>query len=391
MVAPHTACRFFERIGLSSTVVAVDFRRVLLTLGGVLFLLPAASAQAQTPGQVLVVVNRRSLTSRQIGEYYVRKREIPAANLCLIDTAPDETVPRRVYEREIETPVGRFLTKQGLRDRILYIVLTSGVPLRISGSGEGVRTDASSVDSELTLLYQRLQGVVIALPGPVNNPFFRQRDTPFTHPLFPIYLVTRLDGYNIADMKALVDRGLQARNTGKFVIDLKARDTTPGNQWLRTAALLLPQDRVVIDQSADVLSGIESVIGYASWGSNDPARKHRFLHFKWLPGAIATEFVSFDGRTFRQPPDSWELGNWDNARTWFASAPQSLTADYIHEGATGASGQVYEPYLGLCPRPEFVLPAYYSGRTLAESFYLGIPGLSWMNVVIGDPLTRLKP
>jgi hypothetical protein len=37
-----------------------------------------------------------------------------------------------------------------------------------------------------------------------------------------------------------------------------------------------------------------------------------------------------------------------------------------------------------------VLPAYYSGRTLAESFYLGIPGLSWMNVVIGDPLMRLK-
>ena len=70
---------------------------------------------------------------------------------------------------------------------------------------------------------------------------------------------------------------------------------------------------------------------------------------------------------------------------------RSLTADYIHEGATGASGQVDEPYLAFCPRPEFVLPAYYSGRTLAESFYLGIPGLSWMNVVIGDPLTRLKP
>ena len=39
----------------------------------------------------------------------------------------------------------------------------------------------------------------------------------------------------------------------------------------------------------------------------------------------------------------------------------------------------YEPYLAYCPRPDYVLPAYYSGRTLAESFYLGIPGLSWMN------------
>src|ERR1019366_5471032 len=101
--------------------------------------------------------------------------------------------------------------------------------------------------------------------GPVRNPFFRQRDTPFSHPLFPMYLVTRLDGYNMADMKALVDRALQARNTGRFVIDLKDSDTTPGNQWLRTAALLLPKDRVIMDESATVLSGIEDVIGYASW------------------------------------------------------------------------------------------------------------------------------
>jgi uncharacterized protein (TIGR03790 family) len=206
-----------------------------------------------------------------------------------------------------------------------------------------------------------------------------------------MYLVTRLDGYDMADMKALVDRALQARNKGKFVIDLKRIDPTNGNQWLRTAALLLPEGRVIIDDSATVLSGINDVIGYASWGSNDPARKHRRPHFAWLPGAIATDFVSTNARTLRRPPVNWELGTWGDSLTWFAGTPQSLTADYIHEGATGASGQVYEPFLDFCPRPEFVLPAYYSGRTLAESFYLGIPGLSWMNVVIGDPLTRLKP
>jgi uncharacterized protein (TIGR03790 family) len=354
-------------------------------------LLAASAAQAQTPAEVLVVVNKRSTTSRQIGDYYVHKRNIPPGNLCVIDTPAEETIERPVYDRDIETPVGRFLKQGGLAEKILYIVLTSGVPLRINGSGAELRSDASSVDSELTLLYSRLRGAVIPLAGPARNPFFRQRDTPFRHPLFPIYLVTRLDGYNMADMKALVDRGLQARNTGKFVIDLKLHDSTEGNQWLRSAALLLPPGRVLIDESATVLSGVEDVIGYASWGSNDPDRRHRFLHFKWLPGAIATEYVSTNARTFREPPASWEIGPWADGKKWFAGAPQTLTADYIHEGATGASGQVSEPYLTFCPRPEFVLPAYYSGRTLAESFYLGIPGLSWMNVVIGDPLTRLKP
>src|SRR5579863_1345463 len=324
----------------SSTVESVPAGRSSLACRNfILLLLAASAAPAQTAAEVLVVVNRRSETSRRIGEYYSRKREIPPGNLCVIDTAPDETIERPVYDKEIETPVGQCLKKQGLQEKILYIVLTSGVPLRINGSGEELRSDASSVDSELTLLYSRLHGVVIPLPGPARNPFFRQRDTPFRHPLFPMYLVTRLDGYNIDDMKALVDRALQARNRGRFVIDLKARETNEGNQWLRTAALLLPPDRVILDESATVLTGVDNVIGYASWGSNDTDRKHRFLHFKWLPGAIATEYVSTDARTFRQPPADWEIGTWGHKGTWFADSPQTMTADYIHEGATGASGQ----------------------------------------------------
>lgn len=355
------------------------------------FVLWASAAAAQTPDQVLVVVNRRSAVSREIGEYYLHRRDIPLANLCTIDTMPVETIERPVYNKEVEAPIGAFLRSHGLQEKILYIVLTSGVPLRINGPGAEFRSEAAAVDSELTLLYSRLHGVVTPLPGPARNPFFRQRDTPFRHPGFPMYLVTRLDGYNIADMKALVDRGLAARNTGKFVIDLKRFDSTDGNQWLRAAALLLPKGRVVLDDSGTVLQGIQDVIGYASWGSNDPARQHRQLHLKWLPGAIATEFVSTDGRTFRQPPATWDLGSWSDKKSFYADSPQALAADYIHEGATGASGQVFEPYLGFCPRPEFVLPAYYAGRTLAESFYIGVPGLSWMTVIIGDPLVRLKP
>lgn len=355
------------------------------------FLLFAGVVAAQTPDQVLVVVNRRSVISREIGQYYLHKRDIPLANLCTIDTAPDETIERPVYDKEIEAPIAQFLVKNRFEDRILYIVLTSGVPLRINGPGEEFKSEASAVDSELTLLYSRMHGVTVPLAGPARNPFYRRRDTPFRHPLFPIYLVTRLDGYTLADMKALVDRSLAARNQGKFVIDLRRDSSTPGNQWLRTAALLLPRDRVVLDDSASVVTGVQNVIGYASWGSNDKDRKQRFLNFRWLPGAIATEFVSTDARTFRPPPPNWEIGTWNNKMSWYAGAPQTLTADYIHEGASGASGQVFEPYLVFCPRPDFVLPAYASGRNLAESFYLGIPGLSWMTVVIGDPLMRLRP
>ena len=75
--------------------------------------------------------------------------------------------------------------------------------------------------------------------------------------------------------------------------------------------------------------------------------KQRHLGFHWLPGAIMTEYVSTNGRTFARPPDSWNIGAWGDPKANFAGTPQSLTADYIHDGVTGASGHVYEPYLAI--------------------------------------------
>ena len=377
---------------LPSVAEALQWSLILRLVALALALaLAAGTLCAQTADQVLIVVNKQSKDSREIGEYYLKKRGVPLANLCTIDTPPSEKISREVYDRDIRTPVGTFLAKHNLVEKILYIVTTFGVPQEVTGNDDGLRNPGASVDSELTVLYQQLHGVVIPLPGWVRNPFFMQRDAPFRHPQFPMYLVTRLAAYDMGEMKGLVDRALIARNTGKFVIDARADNDTPGNGWLRTAALLLPKDRVILDDSATVLKNQKDVIGYASWGSNDHDRKERFLHFEWLPGAIMTEFVSTNGRTFKKPPDSWQIGPWSDKSAYFSGSPQTLTADYIHEGASGASGHVDEPYLSGCPRPEFVLPAYYEGRTLAESYYLGIPNLSWMNVVIGDPLMRLKP
>src|SRR5205814_10574226 len=126
---------------------------------------------------------------------------------------------------------------------------------------------------------------------------------------------------------------------------LSSNDESVGNKWLRAAALLLPLDRLVLDESEKVLYNEKDVIGYAAWGSNDKSRHQRNVGVQWLPGAVMTEFVSSDGRTFKKPPDNWTISTWaiaDRPR-WFAGSPQSLTADYIHEGATGASGHVDEP------------------------------------------------
>jgi len=359
-----------------------------------LLLLAAPFLQAQTGENVLLVVNRQDPLSRQIAEYYAPRRAVPAANICTLSTAPVEEISWKIYQEQIEQPVADCLTKAGLREKVLYIVTTAGVPLKVAGSaGSLAEAEQSSVDSELTLLYGKLKGAKFERKGALVNPFFGKRDVPFRHPQFPIYLVTRLAAYNWTDVKAMIDRSLAARNRGRVFLDLRSPDNDEGNNWLRDAATLLPRDRVSIDESIYVLYNMKEVIGYASWGSNDKNRKKRWLGFEWLPGAIATEYVSTNMRTLKQPPDSWTYStSWSDAGQLWADSPQGLSADLIHEGATGASGNVYEPFVVGCARPDYVLPAYLEGRNLAESFYLGLQFLSWQGVVLGDPLCSLgKP
>jgi uncharacterized protein (TIGR03790 family) len=349
-------------------------------------------AFAQDGHSVLLVVNDASSLSRNIGDYYARRRSIPETNICHIRTTEDEEISRDIFDRQIAAPIAGFLRAGGLVDQVLYIVTTMGVPLKIQGGG-GFEGDAASVDSELTPLYMDIRkGRPHVIRGGLNNPFYGKKDAQFGHPQFPIYLVTRLAAYDFAGVKAIIDRALLARNVGKFVIDEKASGEGGADEWLHSAAVFLPKDRVVLDATTKVIYDQTDVIAYAGWGSNDPNRHRRFLGFHWLPGAIATEFVSTNARTFKKPPDSWNIGGEWSGPTACAGSPQTMTADYLLEGATGASGHVYEPYLWQTPHPDLVLPAYYNGRNLAESFYLGMKTLSWQNVVIGDPLCSLgKP
>jgi len=267
-----------------------------------------------------------------------------------------------------------------------------GVPLKVEGPGSRQLSERASVDSELALLYSKMKGTRYSRTGGVPNPLYMQRDSRFQHPAFPIYLVTRLAAYDLADVQAMIDRSLQAHNRGKFVIDLPSEKDEPGNDWLRTAAMLLPAGRVVLDETTRPLYNQTDVIGYASWGSNDDHLTQRLLHFQWLPGAIATEFVSTSARTFQRPPDGWTpSGNWSDRSRFFAGSPQSLVADLIHQGATGAAGNAYEPFLNACARPDYLLPAYSQGRNLAESSYVSLIYLSWQSVIVGDPLCALKP
>src|SRR5205085_11105375 len=159
------------------------------------------------------------------------------------------------FERQIEGPLANWLGVNFAQDRILYIVLTKGIPLRVSGTS-GQDGTIAAVDSELTLLYRKMTGQPVQAPGRINNPFFLgdapvSRGQSFTHENYDIFLVSRLDGYSVADVRALIDRGVVPVREGAIILDDKQASPGNANVWLKSAAEALrsssPQHQVIYD------------------------------------------------------------------------------------------------------------------------------------------------
>jgi hypothetical protein len=60
----------------------------------------------------------------------------------------------------------------------------------------------------------------------------------------------------------------------------------------------------------------------------------------------------------------------------------------VTKGAAATIGNVYEPYLQLTAQLNVFNDRLLHGFTFAESAYMSIQTLSWMSVMVGDPLYR---
>jgi uncharacterized protein (TIGR03790 family) len=366
-----------------------------LVFGLSLLLIAASTAAGQTADNVLLVINDASPASVEIGEYYAERRQLRDDHIVRLTTSTAETIQRAAFEQTIQAPVATWLSEHRLQDTILYVVLTKGVPIRVFGTG-GRDGTVASVDSELTLLYRRMVGTPTTLRGRLPNPYFLgdrpvEAAEPFTRFLSDLYLVTRLDGFTVEDVRGLIDRGMHPATSGQVVLDQRGLPFDPGGDgWMLQAADRLggttPGVDVVLEDSPRVAWAEGRVLGYYSWGSNDPANQTRHPDLRFAPGAIGGLFVSTDGRTFAEPPADWQPGVSGRPPGVFGTGSQTLAGDLIRAGMTGLAAHVEEPYLDGTIRPQVLFPAYLSGRSLAESFYLAMPYLSWQTIVIGDPL-----
>jgi len=351
---------------------------------GLVFLLalPVGLAAGGGPRNVLVVINEDSPESVEIAGYYVQMREIPAANICRIRTVTDYSTTKAIYQDEIETPVMDCIAASPYSDRIDYIVLTRGMPIRASFPGGNVSTAALLQVMDTTL---RGKDQEYNPPTFVNyRNGYRLRDEHFSHSKFfgghQLYIVTMLSGFNVADAKSLVDLSLASdRNPPSDVADATFYyENASGNAGVRNARY--PAEVIwmrqrgfdaehIIETAPDVTGAV--VASHMNGGSYSQISRDEIDSNTYPPGCIVDVLESFglvprnfdDDDDFSQTPVTW----------WVAA------------GVTAAHGTVSEPYNVAFPDANMLRP-YVQGYNVGETFYQGMPYLYWMNLVLGDPL-----
>jgi hypothetical protein len=108
---------------------------------------------------------------------------------------------------------------------------------------------------------------------------------------------------------------------------------------------------------------------YYGWYSENINGPFNDPFFQFVPGAVAVHLHSFSASTLRDTHKGW-------------------TSPLILHGAGASLGNVYEPYLSFTTNLGILASSLLSGRNLAESYYAAQPVLSWMSVLVGDPLYR---
>jgi uncharacterized protein (TIGR03790 family) len=365
---------------------------------------------ASPADRVLLIENSKSPISVRVGQYYVRKRKVK--NVLRVecqDSAVDpgkETMPFAAFTDSIGKPVKAFLATH---PEIDFIVLTKGIPIRLTDATSGVNNKQPSLDSFLAAIDygDRKDSVPIQLNDSgftgrcwANN--FWNSSERFSHEKFGGYLVTRLDGYTEEDAEAVVDSATfseYGRPSGDILIDVAKGhglgdlskvprsalvDHKPDlhvinemayNDWdadLMVAAQNLQKKMlpVVLDDTEEFVGHKTPLMGYCSWGSNDPKFKPEvYQSLRFAPGGVAETAVSTSARTFLP-----------------TTGGQSLIADLIHHGTAGVKGYCDEPLLQAIASPTILLDRYTSGWTLAESYYAASRYVGWEDIVIGDPL-----
>jgi len=249
--------------------------------------------------------------------------------------------------------------------------LIRGLPSEIAS-----RNDAS-VDSELTTL-----GMPLSSPaGIFPNPYFRRFTRIVDDPVYPgLLLPARLDGPTPSIVRAMIDDSLAAEHDGLYgwsYVDgrgITSGGYAEGDQWMANLVVSMRTQGlpVIYDNNPPTFPAgfpVTDAAVYFGWYAGSVDGPFADAKFQFRPGAIAVHLHSFSAATLRSTTANW-------------------CGPLLTRGAAATLGNVYEPYLSLTANFDVFQDRLMAGFTLAESGWMSQRALSWMGVVVGDPLYR---
>ena len=385
-------------------VFAFISKRVALL--ALLMCLAATSAFARNSlsAATLVLFNSNDPESEELARYYAQKRDIPPDQIVGLSCPASEQITRADFDRTIAAPLREKMESNGwwktariegnkkavVETSIRFVAIMRGMPLKIAADPSirppadtrnippaiSSRNDAS-VDSEIAAL-----GVKDWTPASVvENPYFGRFTQILDDSVFPgMLLPARLDAPTGSMVRAMIDDSLMAEKEGLWGWayidgrDITSGGYTEGDNWMRHLVEILRQRGVptIFDNLPSTLGDdfpVTDAAVYFGWYAGDATGPFARQDFQFKPGAIAVHLHSYSASTLRSTTSNW-------------------CGPLIARGAAATLGNVYEPYLSLTANLDVFQDRLMSGLTLAESAYMSMRALSWMGVVIGDPLYR---
>ena len=341
-------------------------------------------AQSISYADVGVIINLNSPESIEIGNYFWASRNIPTQNLIYINAPNAEVINDSIFDvmrAQIETEI----LNAGLENSLNYLVTTKGVPLRrsnidcVSHTGTG---DCGSVDSELCLILGPNASNISQINA-YMHPYFNE-NVHFTRSQFGMYLVTRLDGFTVGDVKLLIDRSgpNTAINPIAFqnILDLNEAQSNDSlyfvDMYINPALneLQVGNWLTQTDYNNSPITDQTNVLSYLSTG-HGPLPDYA-QNFSFVPGSFAALTTCSTAASF----DS------------VASLNDNFTlSDLIAQGCTAAHGYVNCSYFSQLFRADILVNRYLNqavNYNLAESFYMAERFASWQGVIVGDPKLR---
>lgn len=368
-------------------------------------LLNAAHLSAATPQEdaaaTVVIYNANDPNSKGLADFYCSARAIDPSHEIALSTTNVEEISRNDYDISIATPLRRELVNRGywsvtqdmmnrpilIASSIRYAAVIRGIPLKIKECGDypgdsqcqpaPVGTvNAASVDSELSTL-----GLFSPqISGVLKNPVCNNASYSVFNPQVPpaLLFVARLDAPSVEAVRSMVVNGLRAEKEGLWgwgYIDLRSITSAgyvQGDNWIRAAGAAMRRYGipVITDDLPDTYQSgfpVTDASAYYGWYSENIDGPFADTFFQFVPGAVSAHLHSFSATTLHDPIKGW-------------------TGPLIQHGASASVGNVYEPYLAFTTDFGILCSSLLAGSNLADSYYAAQPVLSWMSILVGDPL-----